>query len=115
MENNVDFLRMVLDHQIVDADDVPCGKVDDLIVEGAPGEKLKVIALLVGPGAWADRLPKSMARIAKRIFGGGCVRVSWSEVASINETIKLRSNADKLGLGRVDRRLGKWIARLPRS
>jgi sporulation protein YlmC with PRC-barrel domain len=113
MENYVDFLRMVVDHPIIDSDGVPCGMVDDLLIEGGPGETLAVTALLVGPGASSNRLHKALAPLARRIFGSHCVRVPWSEVARVDQAIVLHSTADQLGLGTVDRRLGRWIARIP--
>lgn len=111
----VDLFRQVLDHAVIDADDRLCGTVDDLEVEGGVGEPLHVTALLVGPGAWASRLPAVFARIVPHVFGTRCVRVPWSEVSELGEIIKLRSRAATLGLGSTDRRLGLFIAKLPGS
>lgn len=116
----VDLYRQVLDHELLDADERPCGIVDDLEVEGGllrdgTNEPLRVTALLVGPGAWAPRLPALFARLAPRVFGDRCVRVPWSEVSVLGEHIKLRSRAAALGLSSADRRLGLIIAKLPGS
>jgi hypothetical protein len=117
----VDLYRQVLDHAVLDADDWPCGIVDDLEVEGdllhegGATEPLRVTALLVGPGAWSPRLPALFARLAPHLFGRRCVRVPWSEVSVLGEHVKLRSRAAALGLGTADRRLGLLIARLPGS
>jgi hypothetical protein len=111
----VDLLRDVLDHQLVDAEGMPCGQVDDLVIEGSPGSKLLVTALLVGPGAWMNRLPRRVRLLLGRVVGKRCTRVPWSEVAVITQNIKLRSSASALGLGAADRKLGRWIARLPGS
>jgi hypothetical protein len=116
----VDLYRQVLDHALLDADNWPCGIVDDLEVEGGPredgtNEPLRVTALLVGPGAWTPRLPALLARTFPHLFGKRCVRVPWSEVSELGEQIKLRSRAAALGLGIVDRRLGLLIAKLPGS
>jgi hypothetical protein len=111
----VDLFRQVLDHALFDADERLCGIVDDLEVEGGVGEPLRVTALLVGPGAWAPRLPALFARIAMGLFSTRCTRVPWDEVAELGENIKLRSRAESLGLGTVDRRLGLLIAKLPGS
>jgi len=108
-----DLVRQVLDHVVVDADDWPCGVVDDLELAGGPGEGLRVVALLVGPGAWVPRLPALLARLLPRIAGTGCQRVPWSEVAVVGEYIRLRSRAPALGLGNADRRLAVRVARLP--
>jgi len=111
----LDLLREVLDHEIVDVNEIPCGMVDDLAVEGDVGSELRVTALLVGPGIWSQRLPRPIGALARKLFGKQRVRVPWSEIARIGERIELRSTASALGLGVSDRRLGRWISRFPRS
>ena len=112
-EDYLDIVRQVLDHEVVDSNNVPCGMVDDLEVEGGPGEELRVTALLVGAGAWADRLPKLAGRAAKFLFGGRRVRVPWGEVWVITEKVKLKSRATELGLGVADRKAARWVRWLP--
>lgn len=101
----------VRDLQIVDCDGEYCGIVDDLELEGAPGGKLRVKALLVGPGAWAKRLPRWAAWLARLVAGDGIVRVPWKEVESVASLVRLRRSAAALGLGAADRRLE---ARMPK-
>jgi hypothetical protein len=112
---SVDLMRSVLDQEIVDADDVPCGMVDDLELSGGPGTALKVEALLTGPGVWADRLPWIFPRIARAIVGRRQSRIPWSEVASMGDRLKLKSTAKKLGLDATDRQWGRWLERIPGS
>jgi len=108
------LLREVLDHEVVDADEVSCGMVDD--IEFTPTERgLAVAGLLIGPGAWAPRLPALLEWLAFKLFGRSRVRVPWSEVAEISEVVRLRSRASELGLGVVDRKAGRWLAHLPKS
>jgi sporulation protein YlmC with PRC-barrel domain len=114
MERPLDLLRDVLDHTIVDAEGTPCGMVDDLLLDGGPGQ-LKVTALLVGPGPLLRRLPRALERAASALFGRRYARVLWSEIESIGATIRLRSPAAKLGLGRWDRKVGRWLSRMPGS
>ena len=113
MQDYLDIVRQVLDHEVVDVNNVPCGMVDDLLVEGEPGEELRVTALLVGAGAWAERLPSLLGRAAKSLFGGRRVRVPWEEVWVITERVKLKSRASELGLGVADRKASRWIKWLP--
>ena len=103
-QDYLDIVRQVLDHEVVDVNNVPCGMVDDLVVEGEPGGELRVTALLVGAGAWADRLPRLFGRAVKFIFGGQRKRVPWEEVWVITERVKLKSRASELGLGVADRK-----------
>jgi hypothetical protein len=112
-QDYLDIVRQVLDHEVVDVNNVPCGMVDDLLVEGGPGEELRVTALLVGAGAWADRLPRVFGRAAKMIFGGQRTRVPWGEVWVITERVKLKSRASELGLGVADRKASRWVRWLP--
>ena len=110
-----DLYRQVLDHVVLDADDWLCGVVDDLEVEGDVGDTLRVTALLVGPGAWAPRLPALLRALLPRLVGARCVRVPWSEVCAVGEHIRLQSRAAELGLGTVDRKLGLRLAKIPGS
>jgi len=110
-----DLYRQVLDHVVLDADEWPCGVVDDLEVEGEVGAPLRVTALLVGPGAWTQRLPAVLKFLLPKLIGTHCVRVPWSEVCVVGEHIRLRSRAAELGLGTADRKLGLRIAKLPGS
>jgi len=114
-QDYLDIVRQVLDHEIVDSNNVPCGMVDDLEVEGAPGGELKVTALLVGAGAWTKRLPSVFEGLAARIFGTQSTRVPWPEVETVTERVKLRSEAKELGLGGADRKASKLVGMLPGS
>ena len=108
------LLREVLDHEVVDADGVSCGMVDDIELE-MTDRGPAVSALLIGPGAWAARLPPLLRVVACWICGRARRRIPWAQVVQIDETIKLQSTAAELGLGVLDRKVGRWIARLPMS
>jgi hypothetical protein len=112
-QDYLDMVRSVLDHEVVDSNEVPCGMVDDIEVEGGAGGELSVTALLVGVGAWADRLPRPFGSLAKLVRGRRVVRVPWAEVSVITERVKLRSRSSELGLGVADRKASRWIGRLP--
>src|SRR5439155_10098025 len=75
----IDIGLQVLDHQLLDKNGRRCGNVDDLAIEGGPGERPEVVAILVGPGYWPQRAGL-IGRIASWIGGGRRVRVPWSEV-----------------------------------
>ena len=111
----VDLVRDVLDHAVVDSDGMPCGMVDDIELAGEPGRALEAVALLMGPGSWQRRLPRWSARVARTVVGAGTVRVPWAQIVKIGERIELGATAAELGLGGVDRRWRKRVARLPLS
>ena len=110
-----DIALELLDHQVVDAAGVPCGIVDDVELAGKPGEPLRAVALLIGPGTVADRLIWPFNALVRRVAGGSQVRVAWSEVRAIAERITLRGSAQSHGLGDVERRCARVIARIPGS
>lgn len=111
----VDLVRMILDHQLVDSDQVDCGKVDDIEVEIHDDGTLRAAALFSGRSAAFDHLPWWLGGILTKIFGRRSKRIPWSEIALLNSRVKLRSKAEALGLDEPERRLSAWIAKLPRS
>ncbi|HEY8630676.1 MAG TPA: hypothetical protein VIL73_09100 [Gaiellaceae bacterium] len=102
----------LVDRQLLDSKDRRCGNVDDLALEGGPGEKLEVVALFSGPGVWRSRAGL-VGRFAAWIGGGGAVRIPWEEVAQVSAHVKLRKRADELDLGRGDDRLRPFIEKIP--
>src|SRR5215216_2337802 len=95
-QHYLDIARQVLDRQVIDANHILCGKVDDIEVEGKAS--LKITALLIGNGAASARLPELAKYISRKLFGRSVVRIPWSEVDVITHQIKLRSRASDLGL-----------------
>jgi sporulation protein YlmC with PRC-barrel domain len=114
MKERPDFLdlaRQVLDRQVVDSNHFPCGKVDDIEIEGK--KKVRITALLIGNGAASERLPELAKVVSQKIFGRSVVRVPWSEVEVITHEIKLRSRAKDL---KLDERTGlahRLVSKLP--
>jgi sporulation protein YlmC with PRC-barrel domain len=114
LTKTIDLGLNLLDHQLLDAEGRRCGKVDDIALEGGPGEDLKVVAILCGPGVWPARAGW-IGRIAAWLGGGGRVRVPWDEVDGVGSHVKLRQRAEELGLGRGDDRLRPYIEKIPGS
>ena len=114
MTKTIDLGLNLLDHQLLDAEGRRCGKVDDIALEGGPGEDLEVVAILCGPGVWRARAGL-IGRIAAWLGGGGRVRVPWENVDGVDSHVKLRSRAQELGLGRGDDRLRPYIEKIPGS
>ena len=108
----MDLFKQVLDHTVVDASGLACGCVDDIIADRTDGSG-RITSLLIGPGAFVPRLPALLEFLLPHAVSRRTVRVPWSEVAEVGEVIKLKSNAASLGLGKVDRKLGALLARVP--
>jgi sporulation protein YlmC with PRC-barrel domain len=106
------LVSQVRDLQIVDADGVHCGIVDDIELEGKPGGALRVKALVVGPGGYAKRLPGWWLALVRLVAGNGTVRVPWSEVEHITSRVRLGSTAAKLGLGRAEARAARLLPKI---
>jgi sporulation protein YlmC with PRC-barrel domain len=108
----IDIGLNVLDRQLLDKNGRRCGNVDDLAIESAHGELPEVVAILVGPGYWAQRAGL-IGKLAGWIGGGRRVRVDWSDVDEIDSAVKLKREATELGLGRGDDRLRPYLDRIP--
>jgi sporulation protein YlmC with PRC-barrel domain len=102
----------ILDRQLLDSEGRRCGNVDDLAIEGGPGETPHVVAILVGPGYWPQRAGW-IGRLAGWIGGGKRVRVPWEDVAEVSSHVQLRKRAAELGLGTGDDRLRPLLEKIP--
>lgn len=114
MSKSIDLGLNVLDHQLLDSEERRCGKADDLALEGNPGEKLELVAILCGPSVWRARAGW-LGRLASWIGGGGRVRVPWEAVEDVRSHILLRKTAEELGLGKGDDSLRPYISKIPGS
>jgi hypothetical protein len=108
----IDIALHVLDRQLLDRNGRRCGNVDDLAIEGGAGEVPEVVAILVGPGFWAQRAGR-IGRLAGWIGGRGRVRVAWTDVQTVNSAVELKREATELGLGRGDDRLRPYLDKIP--
>jgi sporulation protein YlmC with PRC-barrel domain len=111
VREELDLGLAVLDHQLLDREGRRCGNVDDLAIDGGPGEDARVVALYSGPGAWRGR--GFFGRVAASLGRGGAVRVPWEEVAEVKSHVRLKKTATEYGLGRGDDRIRPLIARIP--
>ena len=107
------LLGHVRDLQIVDVDGRRCGVVDDIECAGGVGKPLALRALLVGPGAYKERLPTWLFWLVTKLAGDRLVRVPWSEVETITNTVQLRKSAREYGLMRAEDALKPYIERIP--
>jgi hypothetical protein len=112
LSKSIDLGLNVLDHQLLDSEQRRCGKVDDLALEGGPGEKLELVAILCGPSVWRARAGW-LGRLASWVGGGGRVRVPWETVEDVRSHVVLRKKANELGLGKGDERLRPFVAKVP--
>src|SRR5918911_4500103 len=90
----LDLAVRVLDQQIVDWAGRRCGNVDDVAIEGKPGERATVKGLLVGRDATRPRRPWLLRLLAGPTFGDTAqVEVPWSAIEEITQVVKLKEGA----------------------
>ena len=105
----LDLAYRLLDLDLVDSEGRRCGKVDDLELDGGPGETTYVGAIVSGPDAMPARFPRRLRRWAARVFHGGESKIGWDQVEKFDAVVELRSTAAQLGLGEGDRKLAALV------
>ncbi len=85
----------IMDEQLVDCDGRRCGRVEDLELEGEPGQPTRVSAILCGATAWKRRLPPAFAQLLPG-DPRGLRRVEWDHVAEIGNEIVLHLSEAEL-------------------
>jgi hypothetical protein len=109
------LLSEVRDLTIVDSENKRCGICDDIEFSGGPGAELRVVALLVGPGAYQRRLPRWLYQLIALLCGTRCVRVPWAAVDRVSGEIHLTKTGAALGLRQTEEALSRRFAKVPFS
>jgi sporulation protein YlmC with PRC-barrel domain len=91
----------VLDRQLIDSEGELCGKVDDLELDSRGG-RTRVTAIVFGPAAWPDRLPRLLTPLARRLFHGKVTRIEWDQVAELSSAVRLKLRTSELEGRRTD-------------
>ena len=105
----IKLVSELLDLPLIDSEGKYCGIVDDVELEGTRDLKLK--ALLVGPGAYAGRLPRWAMWLVSRIAGGRVTRIAMDRIRTITDAVHLECPGRDLGLHRAEMAAGRWIPR----
>jgi sporulation protein YlmC with PRC-barrel domain len=98
----IKIVSQLLDLPITDSEGRWCGVVDDVELSGSAGKETRLAALLVGPGAYAARMPRWMFWIVRQIAGDRITRVPMSEVESIRSAVHLKVPAESVGLNTTE-------------
>ena len=110
-DSPIKLVSELLDLPLFDVEGKYCGVVDDVELDGRPGRELKLKALLVGPGAYAGRLPRWAMWLVKKIAGHRLTRVPMDKVHTIHTTVHLECPGRDLGLHKSETAAGKWVPR----
>jgi sporulation protein YlmC with PRC-barrel domain len=111
----VDLGLRLLDDQLFDSDEHRCGRVDDIQLKGGPGKRTEISALLVGPGAWPDRLRRPFGHAVDAFVPGYMHCVPWREVTRVGASVGLARPAKELGLESADGQSVQWVDAPPRG
>jgi sporulation protein YlmC with PRC-barrel domain len=103
------LVSQLLDLPILDQDGNYCGIVDDVEMKGGPGKPLELKALLVGPGAYAGRLPAWAMGLVKAVAGDRMTRVPIGKVRTIDRVVHLDCTGGELGLNKSETVVERWI------
>ena len=110
-DSPIKLVSELLDLPLFDTEGKYCGIVDDVELDGAPGKALKLKALLVGPGAYAGRMPAWAMWLVKRIAGDRITREPMERERSIGAAVHLECPGRDLGLHKSETAAGKWVPR----
>jgi sporulation protein YlmC with PRC-barrel domain len=108
-DSPIKLVSELLDLPLYDNEGKYCGIVDDVELSGGPGKDLKLRALLVGPGAYAGRLPDWAMRLVKLVAGDRLTRIPMEKVRTIGTTVHLECPGRDLGLHKSETKAGRWI------
>lgn len=103
------LVSQLLDLPLIDSDGNYCGIVDDVELDGSAGKKTRLAALLVGPGAYAARMPGWAMSLVRMVAGDRITRVPIAKVESIKSFVQLKATAGQLGLDKTETKAGGWI------
>lgn len=107
----IKLVSQLLDLPIIDSQGNYSGIVDDVEFSGAAGKQTRLVALLVGPGAYRGRMPSWAMWLVRKLAGDRVTRVPMTEIASIDSAVHLKRGAQKLGLHNAEDKARAWIPR----
>jgi sporulation protein YlmC with PRC-barrel domain len=105
----IKIVSQLLDLPLIDKDGRWCGVVDDVELDGTPGKKTRIKALLVGPGAYEGRLPRWAFWLVRKIAGDRIARVPFDQVENIASAAHLKCRAEDVKLHRTENEARRWI------
>jgi hypothetical protein len=117
----MDLVRDMLDKTIVDRAGREMGRVDSIILRVDAAGPPSILALEVGPAVLAARISPLFGRWVVALehgFGvdsGRPVRFSFKDILHVHRHIKVDVAFGETAAATIERRLGRWVAWIPRS
>lgn len=110
-DGSIKLVSELLDLPLYDIKGRHCGVVDDVELTGGPGKPLKLKALMIGPGAYAGRLPAWASWAVSKLVGRHVTRVPVDRIRTISSGVHLSCEAGDLGLDKSEKRAAALIPR----
>jgi sporulation protein YlmC with PRC-barrel domain len=112
----VNLALRVLDDQLVDANGTRFGRVDDLELDGGPGEPPRVAAILMGAGAWRWRVPRHLETVTAALTPDVLRHIPWELVREIEPgVVTIGVSKGELGIDTSHSAGARWIGELERQ
>lgn len=110
-DSPIKLVSQLLDLPLIDKDGRWCGVVDDVELDGSPGKKTLIKALLVGPGAYEGRLAPWAFWIVRKTVGDRIARVPFDQIDHVSSAVHLKCSAKDVRLDLAEDRVRQWIPR----
>ena len=108
-DGRIKLVSELLDLPLLDTEGEYCGVVDDVEFTGGAGKGLRLKALLVGPGAYAGRLPGWAMWLVRKVAGDRVTRVPIDKVRTITNAVHLECPGRELGLHKSETAARKYL------
>jgi sporulation protein YlmC with PRC-barrel domain len=105
----IKLVSELLDLPLLDSEGKYCGIVDDIELTAGAGKQPELKALLVGPGAYAGRLPRWAMWLVEKVAGDRITRVPTSRIRTISDSVHLNCPGRDIGLNKSEKAASKWI------
>lgn len=110
-DGTLKLVSQLIDLPLIDKDGQWCGVVDEIEFSGGAGKEARIKTLLVGPGAYAGRMPRWAFWLTRKIAGDRITRVPIEAVETIAASVQLKRTAEELHLWTSEDRARRWIPR----
>jgi sporulation protein YlmC with PRC-barrel domain len=115
----MDVVRDLLDKPVIDRNRRRLGRVDGIVLDRPESGPPRLAAILIGPVALGFRLHPTLGRWMARLErawdlpSGRPVRIDVGRITTIGRYIKTAVTASDTDALEVERRLRRWVEKMP--
>jgi len=108
------LLPRLLDCQIMDKNGVRCGKVDDIAIEGKPGQKLIATNIIVGVGNWHKRKRDIFSRLFVWFIPHTTPRqLPLAKIKRVDPLIELICSKEEIYISSLEKKITSVLSHIP--